>query len=85
MTASHLLIFLATSIVAISWWAKAGGVDFQPFTFHSLRRRHAIEFLRSRTGTLHELQFRLGHSTIKTTEESPRKYSGVVWQSRPGG
>lgn len=69
---SRLLIFLATSIAgskAIARWAKANGVDFRPFTFHSLRHWHAIEFLRSRTGILHELQFRLGHSTIKTTEE----------------
>jgi Phage integrase family len=56
-------------VKAIARWAKANGVDFRPFTFHSLRHWHAIEFLRSRTGTLHELQFRLGHSTIKTTEE----------------
>jgi integrase/recombinase XerD len=56
-------------VKAIARWAKANGVDFRPFTFHSLRHWHAIEFLRSRSGTLHELQFRLGHSTIKTTEE----------------
>jgi Phage integrase family len=56
-------------VKAIWRWAKASGVDFRPFTFHSLRHSHAIEFLRSRTGTLHELQFRLGHSTIKTAEE----------------
>jgi integrase/recombinase XerD len=56
-------------VKAIARWAKASGVDFRPFMFHSLRHWHAIEFLRGRTGTLHELQFRLGHSTIKTTEE----------------
>lgn len=49
-------------------WAKENGVDFWPFTFHSLRDWHAVEFLRSRSGTLHQLQFQLGHSTIKTTE-----------------
>jgi integrase/recombinase XerD len=52
----------------LSRWAKENGVDFRPFTFHSLRDWHAVEFLRSRSGTLHQLQFRLGHSTIKTTE-----------------
>jgi integrase/recombinase XerD len=49
--------------------AAKEGVDFRRFTFHSLRHLHAIEFLRRQCGTLHELKDRLGHSTIKTTEE----------------
>src|SRR4051794_34210512 len=49
-------------------WAKNNNIDFRPFTFHSLRHWHAIAFLRERVGTLHELQLRLGHLSIKTTE-----------------
>jgi Phage integrase family len=43
-------------------------IDFQPFRFHDLRHLHAIEFLKSRAGTIHDLQFRLGHSSVMTTE-----------------
>jgi integrase/recombinase XerD len=32
-------------------YAKANGVDFRPFRFHDLRHLHAIEFLKSRSGT----------------------------------
>ena len=45
-------------------YAKAKGVDFRPFRFHDLRHLHAIEFLKSRSGTIHELKHRLGHSSI---------------------
>jgi integrase/recombinase XerD len=45
-------------------YAKANGVDFRPFRFHDLRHLHAIEFLKSRSGTIHEVKHRLGHSSI---------------------
>jgi integrase len=66
---------------------QSSGGDFRPFTFHSLRHWHAIDFLRSRTGTLRELQFRLGHSTIKTTEEyiNSGLLSAVFGGHGPGG
>jgi integrase len=75
----------------IPQWAKANNVDFQPFTFHSLRDLHAIEFFRTRTGTLHELQFRLGHSSIKTTERyiysgflTPEEVQWALYGREPG-
>jgi integrase/recombinase XerD len=49
-------------------WAEASKVDFRPFRFHDLRHLHAIEWLRSGRSIL-ELQHRLGHASIKTTEE----------------
>jgi integrase/recombinase XerD len=49
-------------------YAKANGIDFRPFRLHDLRHLHAIEFLKSRSGTIHELKHRLGHSSITTTE-----------------
>jgi integrase/recombinase XerD len=49
-------------------YAKANGIDFRPFRFHDLRHLHAVEFLKSRSGTIHELKHRLGHSSITTTE-----------------
>jgi len=53
----------------VAKWAAANGVDFQRFTFHALRHLHAIEVLRAGYGTIFELKERLGHSTVKTTEE----------------
>ncbi len=49
-------------------WAAKHKIDFQPFRFHDLRHLHAIEFLKSRAGTIHDLQFRLGHTSVMTTE-----------------
>jgi integrase/recombinase XerD len=49
-------------------WAKENGVEFRPFTFHHLRHKHAIVWLRN-GGNIYELQQRLGHSSIKQTEE----------------
>jgi len=48
-------------------WAKANGVDFRPFRFHDLRHLHAVEWLRSGR-SIYELQHRLGHASVKTTE-----------------
>jgi integrase/recombinase XerD len=55
-----------------------------PFRFHDLRHQHAVDWLRSGS-SLYDLQQRLGHTSIKTTEiylahltpEEKRKAMGV--------
>jgi integrase/recombinase XerD len=47
--------------------AKRKGVEFRPFRFHDLRHRHAVDWLQSGR-SIYDLQHRLGHSSIKTTE-----------------
>jgi integrase/recombinase XerD len=48
---------------------QIAGTDnaFRHFRFHDLRHLHAVEWLRSGR-SLNDLQKRLGHSSIKTTE-----------------
>jgi len=41
--------------------------DFRPFRFHDLRHRHAVDWLKSGR-SIYDLQQRLGHESIKTTE-----------------
>lgn len=41
--------------------------DFRPFRFHDLRHRHAVDWLKG-GGSIYDLQHRLGHASIKTTE-----------------
>jgi integrase/recombinase XerD len=41
--------------------------SLQPFRFHDLRHLHAVEWLKSGR-SIYDLQIRLGHSSIKTTE-----------------
>jgi integrase/recombinase XerD len=41
--------------------------DFRPFTFHHLRHRAAVDWLKSGR-SIYVLQQRLGHTSIKTTE-----------------
>jgi integrase/recombinase XerD len=48
-------------------WAKANGDEFRRFRFHHLRHRHAVDWLKSGRD-IYTLQFRLGHSSVKTTE-----------------
>jgi integrase/recombinase XerD len=48
-------------------WAKEHQVNFQPFRFHDLRHWHAIHWLKSGR-SIYELQHRLGHTSVKTTE-----------------
>lgn len=43
------------------------GQPFRPFTFHHLRHLHAAEWLKA-GGSIYDLQLRLGHESIKTTE-----------------
>jgi integrase/recombinase XerD len=50
--------------------AQAAGLpdpDFRPFTFHHLRHRHAVDWLKAGRN-IYDLQQRLGHRSIKTTE-----------------
>lgn len=55
--------------------ARAGGTKggtarqpFEPFPFHHLRHRFAVDFLRARRGTIYDLQRILGHGSLTTTE-----------------
>lgn len=47
--------------------AQREGREFRPFRFHDLRHRHAVDWLKA-GGSLYDLQQRLGHASIKTTE-----------------
>jgi integrase/recombinase XerD len=48
-------------------WAKVNRVDFRPFRFHDLRQRHAVQWLKEGR-SIYDLQRRLGHTSINTTE-----------------
>ncbi len=48
-------------------WARETGVDFRRFRFHDLRHLHAVTWLKD-GGSIYDLQNRLGHTSIKTTE-----------------
>jgi integrase/recombinase XerD len=48
-------------------WARASGADFRPFRYHDLRHWHAVHWLKSGR-SIYELQHRLGHTSVKTTE-----------------
>jgi integrase/recombinase XerD len=48
-------------------WARETGADFRPFRFHDLRHWHAVQWLKEGR-SIYDLQHRLGHSSIKTTE-----------------
>ena len=47
--------------------ARKAGRPFQRFRFHDLRHLHAVEWMRA-GGSIYELQARLGHGSVKTTE-----------------
>lgn len=47
--------------------AKRDEPDFRIFKFHNLRHLHAVEWLRSGR-SIYDLQQRLGHASLKTTE-----------------
>ena len=49
-------------------WAERHGIEFRPFTFHHLRHKHAVDYLKDGWGTIYDLQGRLGHTSVKTTE-----------------
>lgn len=42
--------------------------DFEPFSFHDMRHLFAVEYLRSRRGSIYDLQAEMGHDSITTTE-----------------
>jgi integrase/recombinase XerD len=48
-------------------WASENSVDFRPFRFHDLRHLHAVTWLKDGR-SIYDLQKRLGHTSIKTTE-----------------
>jgi integrase/recombinase XerD len=50
--------------------AKKAGLDeadFRPFRFHDMRHRHAVDWLKAGR-SIYDLQQRLGHTSIRTTE-----------------
>lgn len=47
--------------------AREGG-SFSRFRFHDLRHLFAVRYLRSRVGSIYDLQGELGHASIQTTE-----------------
>ena len=48
-------------------WAAANGLEFRPFRFHDLRHWHAVHWLKSGRA-IYKLRYRLGHTSVKTTE-----------------
>lgn len=48
-------------------FAEKAGISFQPFRFHDLRHKHAVDWLQSGR-SIYDLQRRLGHTSVKTTE-----------------
>lgn len=61
---SSRFAFLVRDVLAQAEEAKAA---FRPFRFHDLRHLHAVEWLRSGR-SIYDLQGRLGHESITTTE-----------------
>jgi integrase/recombinase XerD len=54
-------------VASVEKHAKEAGIEFRPFRFHDLRHRHAVDWLKSGK-SIYDLQRRLGHSSVKTTE-----------------
>lgn len=57
----------AEIVRAMAAAATRDGADFRKFRFHDLRHLHAVEWLRN-GGSIYDLQQRLGHESITTTE-----------------
>jgi len=65
---SRFSAIIAAEHQAATKAAGPGGTpDFRPFTVHQLRHLHAVEWLKSGRN-IYDLQIRLGHRSIKTTE-----------------
>lgn len=47
--------------------AQRAGREFRPFRFHDLRHLFAVEYLKT-GGSIYDLQWHLGHTSVKTTE-----------------
>jgi integrase/recombinase XerD len=56
------------TVKEVAAWAEKEGIEFTPFTFHHLRHWHAVHFLKNGYGSIYDLQARLGHTSVKTTE-----------------
>jgi integrase/recombinase XerD len=54
-------------VKAVAVQAQKQDQEFRPFTFHHLRHRGAVDWLKSGR-SIYVLQQRLGHTSIKTTE-----------------
>lgn len=48
--------------------AQKAAQEFERFRFHDLRHLFAVEYLRSKRGSLYDLQMILGHDSVTTTE-----------------
>lgn len=48
--------------------ARKEGAEFRAFRFHDLRHLFAVTYLKTKRGTIYDLQQHLGHASIKTTE-----------------
>lgn len=57
----------ASIIRRTAMWAEENGTEFRPFRFHDLRHWHAVNWLKDGR-SIYDLQRRLGHRSIKTTE-----------------
>lgn len=53
--------------------AQKTAQEFRRFTFHHLRHRHAVDWLKAGK-SIYDLQHRLGHTSIKTTEDHYLKF-----------
>lgn len=53
--------------------AQKAAQEFRRFTFHHLRHRHAVDWLKAGK-SIYDLQHRLGHTSIKTTEDHYLKF-----------
>lgn len=51
-----------------SGWEADHGI-FVRFRFHDLRHLHAFEYLKNGLGQIRDLQIRMGHASVTTTEE----------------
>jgi integrase/recombinase XerD len=57
----------AAIVKSVAEAARKREQDFRPFPFHHLRHRRAVDWLKSGRN-IYDLQQRLGHRSIKTTE-----------------
>jgi integrase/recombinase XerD len=56
-----------TLVASVAKQAQKQTQQFVPFRFHDLRHRHAVDWLKSGR-SIYDLQQRLGHTSVKTTE-----------------
>jgi integrase/recombinase XerD len=78
----------ARVVDAVAAEAQKQDHDFRRFTFHHLRHRAAVDWLKSGR-SIYVLQKRLGHTSIRTTEMyleylTPEEQHNVKFGARPG-